>query len=117
MKPIPKQVLLALLVVLGAVHGWLAVQWIGKWGFWGAIGHWLASAGLDPIYAAAVLDFITVIALVGLWLISDYRSRLGRVNALFLAWCAFYLVIPSLGLLVYFLWTRPPVADLTSARN
>lgn len=110
---IPRWVLLSLLAVLSIVQGWLTVQWVGKWGFWGAIVVWLSSAKLDPIYATGVLDFLCVMAFVGIWLLHDYRIRAGRVSPRFLAWCFFYLIYPSLGILAYVLWMRPPEADLT----
>ncbi len=99
--------LLASFVIFSMVHIALAYQWITKWGFFGAIWVWLKSAPLDPIYTAAVVDFLTVIVFLGIWLLADYRSRAGRLTLCFIGWCALYLVIPSLGLMAYFLWVRP----------
>jgi hypothetical protein len=104
---IPRWALLVPFIFFSIVHAWLAVQWIAKWGFFGAIWVWLKSSALDPIYAAAVIDFLTVIILVGLWLLADYGSRAGKMTLRFFAWCALYLVIPSLGIFAYFLWVRP----------
>ena len=86
-----------------------ACKWILKWGFFGGILHWIASAREDAIYAAAVTDFIFFIALVGLFLLRDFPADLRRRRPiLFVIWAASFLVFPSLGFAVYVLWIKKP---------
>lgn len=102
-----RTLLLTALIIFGPLHAWLAYEWTTLHGFFGAILHWLESAKLDPIYAAAVVDFLTVIGLVGLWFLNDYKSKGGKLSVKFMSWSALYLVLPSIGILTYFLWIRP----------
>ena len=84
-----------------------AVQWVGKWGILGGIQHWLASAWIDPVYAAALVDFVCLIAIGGIALATDYRARGGAWNVWFFLWSLIYLVFPSLGAAFYFLFLQP----------
>lgn len=88
------------------LQAWLCYRWTEKHGFWGGILHWLEGVARDPVEAAAVIDFVLFIAWVGIWLLKDYPRERSKKSPGFFAWCALYLVWPSLGLMIYFLFIK-----------
>jgi len=98
---------LILLVIELPILLWLTIEWSRLHGFFGGILFWLRQGALDPILLAAEIDFLVLLALVGLLELHDYFNRGGKVGVFFLLWCILYLVFPSLGLLVYLLFLRP----------
>jgi hypothetical protein len=103
MRILPRPILWIFLLLNAIVQGLLCLRWASDHGFWGGIWFWLKSSQIDAVYAAAVIDFIMTIALVGLILLKQFPAHL-RKGAPFFGWCALYLVWPSLGILVYLLW-------------
>jgi len=99
-----KTKLLAAFTLLNiGVQGWLCTQWVALHGFWGALLYWLKTYSQDPVLAAAVIDFVVAIAVMGILLLNRIPTEEKR-KPLFFVWCAVYLVWPSIGLLLYLTW-------------
>lgn len=94
-----------LLFSFSAIQAYLAFHWISLHGFFGGILKWPESATLDPIYAAAVIDFLLLIGLLGVWLLISFPPQTRKKHPiLFTCWGLLYLLFPSLGLLSFWLF-------------
>lgn len=79
---------------------------VGKYGFWEAFPVFFTLSLGDPLLAAGLVDFMTVIGILLVWLITELpRER--RWGARTYLWLVSYVVFPGLGLLLYFLWLYP----------
>jgi hypothetical protein len=105
-KPFWKILLLILVIIEIPLISYLAVEWTKLHGFFEGIWFWYINGAADPIYLAAEIDFLALIAIVGLLLLRDWRQLGGKIDALFCAWALLYFVFPSLGIALYLLWLR-----------
>ena len=79
---------------------------VGKYGFLEAFPIFFTMSMADPLLAAGLVDFMTVVAILVVWLIADLPKS-GRWGAKTWIWLVAFTVFPGLGLLLYFLWLHP----------
>ena len=76
---------------------------VGKYGFFNAFPAFFTMSLADPLLAAGLVDFMTVIAILVVWLLAELPAAT-RWHAKTWLWLVSYIVFPGLGLLLYFLW-------------
>lgn len=79
---------------------------VGKYGFLEAFPAFFVMSLQDPLLAAGLVDFMTVIGILVVWLLADLPAE-RRWSAKTWLWLVSYIVFPGLGLLLYFLWLHP----------
>jgi hypothetical protein len=102
-----RSILYAILVLETPVQAYLLWAWSAKHGFFGGIVFWLRQSSLDPIFLAAMVDFLIFMLLVGLILLNDWPQGVSKRSWWFPLWCFLYFIFPSLALISYLLWIRP----------
>jgi hypothetical protein len=85
-----RQFLIVPFLACAVGHAILCSRWIKIWGFWGSLLHWFETFS-DPISAAAGLDLMVLMVVVGLWML--YRE--GRWNRLITFIFIPYLIFPA----------------------
>ena len=89
---------------------------VGKYGFIEAFPAFFAMSLQDPLLAAGLVDFMTVIGILVVWLIVELPKD-GRWRPQTFVWLLAYIVFPGLGLLLYFLWLNPQHRFMTGKNS
>ena len=80
-------------------------DWVGQYGFIGAIVGWFKSVQVGAFERTVVVDFCVFMAVVGFWILKDYKGK--KLSPLFLSWCVLYLIFPSIAFTLYLLFLNP----------
>lgn len=87
---------------------------VGKYGFIEAFPAFFTMSLQDPLLAAGLVDFMTVIAILVVWLLAELPAS-DRWKPKTWIWLVSYIVFPGLGLLLYFMWLHPRHRFMTGA--
>ena len=79
---------------------------VSSYGFWNAFPEYFALHWGNGLLMAGLTDFMMVIIVSFLWMLTDTPKHLIR-SWKFPVWVISYLIFPGLGFLVYFLLLNP----------
>ena len=106
-----RSLLFAILAVFLLLQGWATLVQHGggiaaKYTFIEGFTEYFAMSLADPLMTAGLIDFMTVAAILVVWLIADLPAG-QRLKPRTFVWIVSYIVFPGLGLLLYLLWLNP----------
>lgn len=79
---------------------------VDRYGFLDAFPTYFALNWGDPLLMAGITDFMTVVAIAIVWMISE-TPRERRWTPKFFVWLVAFAVFPGLGFLLFFLFLNP----------